>query len=59
MSVSSLRSGRIYRLLNRLVVIVQQSHVLILQPTEKDLSGMQEVAGLINIWWKMVTLAPS
>ena len=41
-------------MLNRLVVIVEGSHVLILRATEKDLSGVQEVAVLINITWVMV-----
>ena len=54
LSVSSLWIDRIDRLLNRLVVIVKRSHVLILQATEKDLSGVQEVARLINIRWAVV-----
>ena len=41
-------------MLNHLVVIVEGSHVLILRASEKDLSGVQEVAVLINITWKMV-----
>ena len=44
------------RLLNHLVVIVERSHVLILRATEKDLSGVQEVAGFINIRWTMVRI---
>ena len=35
-------------------LIVERSHVLILRATEKYLSGVQEVAGLINIRWTMV-----
>ena len=54
LSVSSLRIYRIDRLLNRLVLIAERSHVLILRATGKDLSGVQEVAGLINIRWTMV-----
>ena len=45
---------RIDRLLNRLVVTVEQIHVLILRATGKDLLGMQEVAGLINIRRTMI-----
>ena len=41
-------------MLNRLVVIVERSQVLILRANEKDLSGVQEVAGLINITWTVV-----
>ena len=51
LAVSSLRINRIDRLLNHLIVIVERSHILILRATEKDLPGMQEVAGLINIRW--------
>ena len=56
LSVSSLRIDRIDRLLNRLVVIVERSHVLILRATKKDLSGVQEVAGLINIRCTLVRM---
>ena len=52
--VSSLLIDRIDRLLNHLVVIVEQSHVLILWATERDLSGAKEVPELINIRWTMV-----
>ena len=56
LSVSSLRIYRIDRLLNCLVLIAERSHVLILRATGKDLSGVQEVAGLINIRCTMVRM---
>ena len=52
--VRSLWTDRIDRLLNRFVVVVERSHVLILRATEKDLSRVQEVSELIIIGWKMV-----
>ena len=55
LSVSSLWIDKIDRLPNRLVIIVQRSHVLILWATEKDLLGVQEVAGFISIRCIMVT----